>query len=78
MTTENDIFAEWKKNRFVITPSIIMHNDVHIVVLTDFKFWDSKFDELISWCDQYNCTMQGMTVNIPTDYALTMFCLRWA
>lgn len=78
MGTEEDILADWKKNRFIIAPSAIMHEDVHIVVLTDFAFWNSKSDELITWCDQYNCTMQGMTVNIPTDDLLTVFCLQWS
>ena len=78
MATEEDIFVDWKKNRFIIAPFEIMHNNDHIVVLTDIAFWSNKSDELISWCNQYNCTMQGMTVNIPTDDLLTVFCLQWS
>lgn len=78
MAMEEDIFAEWKKNRFIIAPSEIMHEDVHVIVLTDFRFWHSKSEELVTWCKQYNCTMQGMTVSIPTDDLLTVFCLQWS
>ena len=78
MGTEEDILADWKKNRFIVAPSILMHENVHIVVLTDFAYWTDRIDELEVWCNRYNCTIQGMTVNIPTDDLLTVFCLQWS
>jgi len=46
-----DIFAEWRKHRFVLVEPD-MHEELgHMVVLTDFKFWAENIGELMSWCN---------------------------
>jgi hypothetical protein len=47
-------------------------------VLTDIEYWVEKFDELYSWCGENNCSMTGMTVELPTDETLMLFKLRWS
>ena len=49
----------------------------HMIVLTDIGFWAENTDSLIEWCKLHACEMRGMTVDIPDDHTLTLFCLRW-
>ena len=74
----DDIFADWKTNRFIVAGQMLHEYDDHIVVLTDFIFWTYEIDNLIEWCNNNKCTQEGMTVRIPTDKLLTMFILRWS
>ena len=72
-----DIFANWKTNRFVVAPAEYYDNSRRVVVLTDIPFWADHIDQLTQWCQVHGCTVQGMTVEIPTDPTLTLFHLRW-
>lgn len=76
----NDIFADWKNQRFAVAPqySFSDYNCKHLIVLTDLKFWVLASDDLDRWCKENNCKTKGMTVEIPSDRELTLFCLRWA
>ena len=88
-----DIFAEWKKQRFIIADEELVgsyrsptedlffnsnKNFKYLVIMTDVEFWSTHADECISWCHQYNCNIQGMTIEIPTDEMLTLFTLKWS
>lgn len=75
-----DIFHDWKKNRFVVAPEFgfrLKNNFKHVIVLTDIAFWAQEVDNLVPWCQENGCKNQGMTVEIPDDCTLTLFCLRW-
>lgn len=76
-----DIFHDWKRNRFVLAPKFAYDtadtNIEQMVILTNVAFWVGEMDNLISWCRENGCRIQGMTVEIPTEELLTVFCLRW-
>lgn len=46
--------------------------------LTDYKFWAERQEELTKWCENNRCKHVGMMVEAETDYAYTMFILRWS
>lgn len=74
----DDILAEWKSNRFVRYAADEFNvRCVHVLVLTDIPFWNEHADQLKEWCNIYNCRIQGLTVEIPTDTAYSAFCLKW-
>lgn len=74
----NDIFAGWKDRKFVVSDDYYYNDFQYVVVLIDFMYWHSVSDDLLLWCNQNNCTMKGLTVNIPDEKSLTLFYLRWA
>ena len=82
LLTNKDVFADWKNQRFAIAPKYTFSDDYdnykHLIVLTDLKFWVLALDDLDRWCEENNCRTKGMTVEIPSDRELTLFCLRWA
>lgn len=73
-----DIFADWKKNRFVTVGYDLLDGPEMLVILTDVKFWSSHEQELQTWCDNTGSIMTGMTVAFPNEQTLTAFCLRWS
>ena len=80
--TNKDIFSDWKNNHFIIAPNYLRPdikdlNAKHLIILTDISYWTKNLDTLIKWCSENNCKIQGMTIEIPTDIELTLFCLRW-
>ena len=77
-----DIMQDFKDRRFTVCPSYISRGLPeptygHLIVMTDFMFWHDNFDELLVWCNDHECTVKGMTIDIPDDATLTLFCLRW-
>jgi hypothetical protein len=84
-TSADDIFADWKKNRFVIADDFAKeyfnerHAEGTLIVLTDFRFWGQEHiaDQLVQWCINHGCRTQGATVEIPNKETLTAFMLRW-
>lgn len=77
-----DIMQDFKDRKFVIAPSYISRGLPeptygHLVVMTDFSFWHDNFDDLMFWCADHDCQVKGMTIDIPNDETLTLFCLRW-
>lgn len=82
MGTMTDIMQDYKNKRFVVVPNYISHGLSepvygHLVVLSDLGYWSDNIDTLIAWCAEHGCMHRGMTVDVPTDKLLTLFCLRW-
>jgi len=88
-----DIFAEWKKRRFVVVNEDFINERrsptedflfgttdaiKHLVVMTDIKFWNEHADELEQWAIDNGCKSMGMTVEINSDQTLTAFMLKWS
>ena len=73
-----DIFADWKKNRFIVADSSLTNTEKHIIVLTDLVYWVEHADALVEWCKHNpKAQTQGMTVEISDDKTLTHFILKW-
>ena len=49
-----------------------------IVMLSDIGFWVEHYEALRKWCEQSNCQVMGMTVEIFDAKTLTAFALRWS
>ena len=82
-----DIFADWKKSRFIIADDFVAKEYLNeqqiegtIIVLTDFRFWGQEHvaDQLVQWCIDHGCRTQGATVEINSAQSLTAFMLRWS
>jgi len=78
-----DVFADWKTQRFIIAGGyaekyLDQYPNGHLIVLTDFKFWTEHAEELVAWCKQHACQVEGMTVTVPDDKKLTLFALKWS
>lgn len=75
----NDIMAEFKNSRFVVAPADLLENPgEHVVILSDYNFWNDHYDELQDWVKQNNGFVQGMGLILPDAQTLTAFCLRWS
>ena len=74
----DDVFAEWKQNRFIIAPRELVDDGVYLIVLTDYRYWSLHTDELSAWCQARDSVTQGMTVVIKDEATLTEFVLRWS
>jgi hypothetical protein len=76
-TMSNDVFEEWKRNRFVIVDPVLVDDKERLIILTDYIFWADHTDELLDWCEKYGANNQGMTVLFPDEQTLTTFVLKW-
>ena len=75
----NDVMAQFKNRRFVIAPADLLENPgEHVVILSDFEYWNDHYDELQDWVKQNNGFIQGMGLTLPDAPTLTAFCLRWS
>lgn len=75
----NDVMAEFKNRRFVVAPADLLENPgEHVVILSDFEYWNDHYDELQDWVKQNNGYIQGMGLTLPDAPTLTAFCLRWS
>ena len=78
-TTAEDLFADYKKQKFVVVDSVLGFGST-TVVLADFAFWNENFDSLTQWIN--NCTptaqRRGMTVDFASQQDLLLFKLKWA
>lgn len=75
----NDVMAEFKNVRFVVAPADLLENPgEHVVILSDFEYWNDHYDELQDWVKQNNGFVQGMGLTLPDAPTLTAFCLRWS
>lgn len=72
-----DIFAEWKRNRFILANSVLNDREGLLVILTDFVFWASHIEELMEWCRIYGGEINGSTVYFSDQDQYLLFCLRW-
>lgn len=82
VVTMTDIMEDFRRGRFMVAPSYISRGLAqpqygHMIVLTDIGFWADNIDALVQWCQDHGCETRGMTVDIPDDQTLTLFCLRW-
>ena len=70
----------WKDQRFVVIPSYldVDNQPKPIVILTDIGYWVNHADELLLWCSENNFKNKGMTVTLPDEKAISLFCLRWS
>ena len=74
----DDLFAEWKRNKFIVADYALTDSAKHLIVLTDIKFWAENVDMLEEWCKKNpRARTQGMTVEIDDDRTLTYFIMRW-
>ena len=75
----NDVMAEFKHSRFVVAPAHLLENPgEHVVILSDFRYWNDHYDELESWVKQHGGYIKGMGLTLPNAHTLTAFCLRWS
>jgi hypothetical protein len=73
-----DLFADWKRNKFIVADYALTSDAKHLIVLTDIQFWANHTDELDDWCKKnLRARVQGMTVEIDDDRTLTHFIMRW-
>lgn len=78
-----EFFNNWKQQRFVITESDTTGLEVdstqypYVVVLVDVGYWTERVLELREWCEQNDCLLRGMVIQVPTKETLTIFCLKW-
>ena len=75
--TTADIMADFKKNKFVVAPDYLGFGPT-MLILTDIGFWAENYNELGDWCGLHQCRLSGMTVDVPDDPTLTLFCLKWS
>lgn len=47
------------------------------IFLTDWLYWNDKYDALVQWCDQYDCGIEGLAVNVPNQRTLSLWLLQW-
>ena len=77
-TTAEDLFANYKKQKFVVVDSALGFGPT-TVVLADFAFWNKNFDSLTQWIN--NCTpaaqQRGMTIDFASHQDLLLFKLKW-
>lgn len=73
-----DIFENWRKERFIVTPEYLLDQQEILIIMTDVNFWSEHVDECIEWCYNNNCKIEGMTITIPDKATLTLFTLRWS
>lgn len=73
-----DIMQNWKNKRFAVAESYLVDGSGQLVILTEIGFWAENYEILKQWCDEHSCQAKGMTVEIPDDATLTLFCLRWS
>ena len=72
-----DVFEDWKNKRFMIVEAALIDiTDANLIILTEIEYWNDHYEELKTWCEDYDAEVRGMTVTC-SDTALTAFCLRW-
>ena len=78
---QEDIFSEWKKQKFIVVETPIAHDNLvaHMVVLTDIYFWTDHADALDAWCAEHpGAAQMGMTVRFDSAELLLLITLRWS
>jgi hypothetical protein len=74
----DDIMAEFKRSRFVVAPGFMLDPGEHVVILSDFGYWNNHYDELEQWCKNHGGVIKGMGLTLPDSHTLTLFTLRWS
>jgi hypothetical protein len=80
LMTNKDLFSDWKSSRFIIAENSLFDktNFEYLILLTDIKFWAENLEALQEWCLKNKSNQQGMTVEIPCEKTLVLFCLQWS
>jgi len=73
-----DVFAEWKKQRFISVDPDLVDSTAILVILTDIEFWTQNSDQLYEWCNTHGAVIIGMGVEFKTKQDLILFTLRWS
>ena len=73
-----DIFADWKKNKFIMVDYDLLAGQEILVILTDISYWIAHEQELTAWCEQHGAEITGMAIAFPDKKTLTAFALRWS
>ena len=66
------------KEKFIVIPANLLEGNEKMVILAHYNFWAAHEDELRQWCRENNSVFAGMTVTVPDEQTLTVFCLRWS
>jgi hypothetical protein len=75
----DDIMAEFKNRRFIVAPNHLVDNPgEHLVILSDFSYWNDHYNELEHWIKHNGGYIEGMGLTLPDAPTLTSFCLRWS
>ena len=78
MGDNDDINLELGKGkRFSIVPKYLEFQ-YDIILLNDFDFWNTHYEELKNWCDLHLLQIDGMTIEFKRTEDLTLFILRWS
>ena len=72
--------------RFTVVPTCLITSKSHnlvdqpmgLVILSDYTFWMSHYDELQEWCNVNGGIVEGMTVMVPDEKSLLCFLVRWS
>ena len=72
--------------RFKLVPTCLVSSKSHnfayqsmgLVILSDYTFWMSHYDELQEWCNVNGGIVEGMTVMFPDEKSLLCFLVRWS
>ena len=74
-----DIFEQWRKERFIVVPKQLLDEDEILIVLTDVGFWLEYSGELYKWCEERSdsTNISGMTIVLNSEELLTEFILKW-
>ena len=68
--------------RFKLVPTCLVSNlayqSMDLVILSDYTFWMSHYDELQEWCNVNGGIVEGMTVMFPVEKSLLYFILKWS
>ena len=73
-----DIMADFKDRLFTILDNDFDDRFQYLAVLVDIAYWNTNFNKLMDWCNEHECEVLGMTVNIPDEQRAMLFTLRWA
>lgn len=55
-----------------------LHKKEISVLLTDYMFWGTHFNELEEYCKENNFKLSGMLITLPNEEAAMLFRLRWS
>lgn len=74
----DDVFDEWKRNKFIIVSKDLLDDNEILIILTDIQFWAEHEVELFEWCEERKANNVGMTVVFEDEITLMEFVLRWS
>lgn len=53
------------------------HDGAYMIILSDYNFWVTHWDELFEWCIEYDAKVDGSVVEFTDDESYILFKLRW-